>query len=282
MPLTFRKIFVLTTLLLLLAACSQNPPPASTTPPDASAPTAQPRSALKIEDVVFTHKLNDDMTPSDETDAFEPDQEVYMSVKLDGNPKKGLIAAAYSYNGQDIADAQVDLARARDDQGVIFVIGGNTYVGFTLSHETPFPPSPNYRVTLALDGEPAGEYAFTITPPEDAIPSRLITATLATDVKADSYEPYEPTDTFPADKQVFLAGRVELGKFSTLTARWYIDGKLDEAGTRIITASEDVPDTGFYFTYLPEDNWPEGKHKVVLSIDDEPAGEYEFTITPAP
>lgn len=279
MSIAFRKLFILTTLILLLAACSQYAPPASTEPRGVSA-AAPARGALTIQEVVFTHHLNDDMTPSDEADAFDPEQEVYMSVKLDGNPKKGVVSAAFYYGDQNIANAQVDLAQSRDDQGVIFVIGGDTYVGFTLSHDTPFPPSPNYRTTIALDGEPAGEYKFQVIPPADAIPSKLLSATLAQDVKADSYEPYHPTDTFPADEQVFLAGRVDLGRGSTLSAKWYIDGELDDNATRILTSTEDSPDVPFYFTYQPENNWPNGAHKVILFINDKQVGEYEFTIIP--
>ncbi len=257
-------------------------PPASVTPvPVTPTPTETPASGLTIKDVVFTHGLNEDMTPADTAESFTPEQEIYMSVKLDGNPKKGVISSRFFYNDQEIAEARVDLAQARDEQGVIFVIGGDTYVGFTLSHEAPFPVSANYRAALALDGEPAGEYSFRIAPPADAIPSRLLSATLATDVKAETYEPYKPTDAFPADQQVFLAGRVDLGNLSTLSAQWIIDGEVDEQGARTITANENIQDTPFYFSYLPEKGWPEGKHKVVLSIDDEPVGEYEFTIIPA-
>ena len=231
--------------------------------------------------MVFTHALDEDMTPTDVADSYTPEQEIYISVQLDGNPKEGIISSTFFYGDQEIADAQVDLAKARDEQGVIFVIGGDTYVGFTLSHDSPFPPSTHYRADIALDGELAGEYSFQVVPPEDAIPSKLLSATLSEDVNADTYEPYHPTDTFPADKPVFLAGRVDLGRGSTLGAEWYIDGALDDTATRILTSSEDSPDVPFYFTYLPENNWPEGKHKIILLLNDEPVGEYEFTIVAA-
>ena len=272
---------------LVLAACGgqESTPSAEKSSNDANAPSATTapteipaNSDLRIQDVVFTHALNEDMTPTDVADSYSPDQEIFISVKLDGNPKKGVVSATFFYGDQNIADAQVDLAQTRDEQGVIFVIGGDTYVGFTLSHDNPFPPSKNYRVALALDGEPAGEYEFQVAPPADAIPSKLLSATLAEDVNADTYEPYNPTDTFPADKPVFLAGRVDLGRGSTLGAEWYINGELDDNGTRILSSSEDSPDAPFYFTYQPENNWPEGAHKVILLINDEPVGEYEFTI----
>ncbi len=278
---------------VFLAACGGNqseptsppPSPQATTAAATASPTEPPPATeekasndLEIEDVVFTHALGEDMTPTDTAESFTPEQDVYVSVKLKGNPKEGVVGAVFKYHDTEIASTEIDLAQVRDEQGVIFVIGGNTYVGFTLSHENPFPPSDQYVAAISLDGEPAGEYSFQVTPPEDAIASKVLSATLAEDVDADTYEPYQPTDAFPADKQVFLAGRVDLGRLSTLSARWFIDGELDENGTRVITASENIEDTPFYFTYLPEDNWPVGKHKVVLYINDEPVGEYEFTI----
>ncbi len=281
-------------LVVLLAACGgQKPaatkaPAADASPPAATvAPTAAPATEvptqgdLTIKKVVFSHGLNENMTPTDEAESYTPDQEVYVSVQLDGNPKEGVVSANYYYGDQQIADAQVDLAQSRDEQGVIFVVGGDTFAGFTLSHDNPLPPSKNYRVDLFLNGEPAGQYNFEVTQPEGSMPSKLLSATLATDVKADTYEPYEPTDTFPANKPVFLAGRADLGNGSTLAAQWFINGELDDEGTRVFSITEDTPDVPFYFNYLPANGWPEGTHKVILYINDEPVGEYDFTIVAA-
>lgn len=279
MPFSFRPMLFL--LLISLVACS-SPAPATPVAPTATAipPTASPQPGPQIEEAVFTHALAENMTPTDVAEAYTPEQDVYLSIKLAGNPKEGVVGARFFYRDQPIAETEVDLAQARDENGVIFSLGGNTYVGITLSHEQPFPPSRRYQARISVDGTPAGDYDFQVIPPADALPSHLLSATLAEDVVAKSYEPYHPTDAFPADKAVFLAGRVDLGRFSTLSARWYIDGKLDDNATRIITASEDITDTPFYFTYLPQNNWPTGEQKVVLAINDEPVGEYVFTIHP--
>jgi hypothetical protein len=296
---SYRLVIAALLLVLVLAACGGSQPaatsesspsdqsaqPATAEPTEAPAATESPaatetpaESALKIQDVVFTHALGEDMTPTDVAESYTPEQDIFVSVKLDGNPKEGVVSATFYYGDQNIADAQVDLAQARDGQGIIFVIGGDTFVGFTLSHDNLLPVSANYGVALALDGEPAGKYDFAVTQPEGSIPSKLLSATLAQDVNADTYEPYNPTDTFPADRQVFLAGRADLGQYGNLAARWFINGELDGNGTRIVTTSEDSPDVPFYFSYLPEGNWPEGQHKVILYINDDPVGEYEFTV----
>jgi hypothetical protein len=289
----YRLIAAVLFLALMLIACDNNqlatlPESATSNQPIESATsgsTESPaatkpldRGKLKIKEVTFTHALNEDMTPADVAETFTPDQDIFISVKLNGTPKEGVVSATFYYGNQLIADARVDLAKTRDEQGVIFVLGGDTFVGFTLSHNTPFPPSNNYRAEIALNGAPAEKYNFQVVPPTDAIPSKLLSATLSEDVQADTYEPYHPTSTFPADKAVFLAGRVDLGRGSTLAAEWYINGELDEAATRVLSSSEDAPDVPFYFTYLPKGNWPIGTHKIILLINDEPAGEYKFTI----
>lgn len=244
-------------------------------------PTATKASSadLKIMDVTYAHGLNEDMTPTEQADAYTPEQPVYVSVKLDGNPKKGVISAKFYYKDQDIADAEIDLAQSRKDQGVIFVVGGNTYVGFTLDHENPFPISENYHTDLSLNGEPAGRYAFKVIPPDDATPSKVLSATLANNVTDDDYKPIEPTDTFAPDKEIFLAGRVTLGTLSSISASWIVNGEEDPEGARSVTANEDVEDVPFYFSYVPANGWPAGKQKVILYINDQPVGEYVFTIT---
>jgi len=251
---------------------------ATSTPEPEPTATKASSADLKIVNVTYAHGLNEDMTPTEQADAYTPEQPVYVSVKLDGNPKEGIITAKFLYKDQDIADTEIDLAQNRKEKGLIFVIGGDTYLGFTLDHENPFPISEDYHTDLFLNGDPAGRYAFKVIPPDDAIPSKVLSATLANNVTDDDYKPIEPADTFTTAKEVYIAGRIALGKFSSITAKWIINGEEDSKGERTVTAQENIEDAPFYFSYLPENGWPAGVQKVVLSINDQPVGEYTFTI----
>ncbi len=243
----------------------------------APTPVAEKPVALKILEVTFAHGLTEELTPIDPGNTFTPEETIYLSIKLKGNPRQGQVTTRFFYQDQEITSATVDLAQERKKQGLVFVIGGDTNVGFTLTHEKPFPISDLYRAEILLNGSSAGSYEFAIVPPPEAIPSRVLEATLARGA-TDDYQPIEPTDTFTPTEAVFLVGRADLGVFSTLEAHWYVSGQLDQAGTRTITTQENVEDTGFYFSYLPEQGWPEGEHKVVLLIDDREVASYSFTV----
>lgn len=52
---------------------------------------------------------------------------------------------------------------------------------------------------------------------------------------------------------------------------------MDDAGTRSLTAQENLQDVGFAFSYLPEGGWPVGEHWVVLIMNDREVGRYPFT-----
>ncbi|NOZ26605.1 MAG: hypothetical protein GXP39_00945 [Chloroflexi bacterium] len=307
------RMYLLTVFLALslafgLAACGGEEEPATPTPAPAGeaavqtpapeeeeivptpTPVAEEQTALKILEATFAHGLTEEFAPVNPGNTFTPEETIYLSIKLKGTPKGGQVTARFLYQDQEIASATVDLAEERKKQGLVFVIGGNTNVGFTLTHEKPFPISDLYRAEILLNGSPAGSYEFIIIPPPEAIPSQVRQAVLARGATED-FQPIEPTDTFTPTEEVFVVGRVDLGLHSTLEAHWYVSGQLDEAGTRTITAQENVEDTGFYFSYLPEQGWPEGEHKVVLLIDDREVATYTFTVraevepptpTPAP
>jgi hypothetical protein len=103
-------------------------------------------------------------------------------------------------------------------------------------------------------------------------------AGLAKGVDAD-YNPVEPATVFAPDEAVFLVGRGDLGVGTWLQAEWTVGGELDEAGTRSLTAEENLEDVPFSFSFLPEGGWPAGEHTVVLIMNDQEVGRYTFTVT---
>ncbi len=161
-------IFVLT-LAFLLAACggseatptATNPTTPSSTP---STDTSTDTSASKLEiiEATFAHGLDENMGPVDPGDTFKPDETIYLSIKLKGKPKEGVVTARFMYGDQEIAEASVDLAEAWAEEGLVFAIGGNAQVGFTLTHDNPFPPGDAYVAKVYLNGKPAGEHRFQV------------------------------------------------------------------------------------------------------------------------
>jgi len=126
-----------------------------------------------------------------------------------------------------------------------------------------------------------GSYPFRVVPPADAIPSQVRDATLARGADSD-YKPVEPTTTFAPDEEVYVVGQGDFGLYTWLQAEWYVSGQLDETGTRNITLQENVADTGFFFSFVPDEGWPVGEHEVVLTMNDQEVGRYNFTVEEAP
>jgi len=301
---TLRRLFPLPLLSILLlsfvlAACGGGktaptsapvatatplPPAATAAPAPTSTPAVQPSptpepptptAGIQVLDAVFAQGLNEDMQPENPGADFSPDETVYLSVKIKGRPKKGVVSAQFYWRDNAIATADVDLSDI--NSGVLFSVGEDTYAGYTLTHEQNFPISDHYHVTVLVNDQAVGDYTFHVIPPADAIPTQISNVTLARGTDAD-YNPVDPTTTFAPDDTVYLVGRGDLGLDTWLQADWYVDGKLDDAGTRSLTLQENASDTGFAFSYLPANGWPVGEHSVVLTMNDEEVGRYAFTV----
>jgi hypothetical protein len=241
------------------------PPPTDTPPP----------AGLEILEATFAHGLDDDGGPVDPGTEFTPDETVYLSLVAKGRPKEGIVSARFYMGEEALGEVELDLSDV--NEGVIFSFGENTYLNFWVSKDEGIPISEAYRADVTYDGEFIDSYTFSVAPPADAIPAVIQEVTLARDVD-DDYNPVQPTTTFAPDEEVFLVGRGDIGVYTWLRVTWYVDGELDEEGTRRFTATENKEDVGFFFSHLPEGNWPEGEHEVVLTVNDEEIGRYAFTI----
>jgi serine protease Do len=150
------------------------------------------------------------MEPISPGNEFGPDETVYLSVKLKGNPKEGVISARFYYKNQEITRASLDLAQSRED-GLVVVLGGNTLVGFTLSHDDPFPAGDEYEARLFVDDNAAGTYNFSVTGP-------AVAAALPTEPASDA----APTK---------VAELAELGAVSSLQAVKSATIQIEAAGS---------------------------------------------------
>lgn len=232
---------------------------------------------IKVLNATFAHGLADDMQPidADPEAAFTPDETVYLSIQIEGRPKSGIVRADFYWGDEFIAEAEVDLADVNSD--VIFSFGQDTYVGYNFSYDKGLYVSDRYRAEVFYDDEPLGVYAFKVVPPPDAIPSQVHEVILARGVD-DDYNPIYPTDIFYTDEKVYLIGNADFGLDTWIQADWFVNGKLDEAGTRSLTLSENADDVPFSFAYLPDYGWVTGTHTVTLTMNDVLVRTYPFTM----
>jgi hypothetical protein len=269
---------VLAVMVLLVStlACGSGsgvePTVAPTKPSPADTP---PPAGIEIRKAVLAHDIDDDHKPVNPDTEFTPDEKIWLSITLKGRPKKGVVSVQFYLHDDLLVEAEGDLADV--NSSVIFSIGEDTYLNFWLTGDDTLPISQAYRADVFCDGDLVDSYTFSVVPPEDAMPAVIHEVTLARGVD-DDYNPIEPSTTFAPDEEVFLVGRADIGLYTWLRVRWYVDGELDEAGTRRFTATENKADAGFFFSHLPEGNWPEGEHEVVLTVNDEEIGRYTFTV----
>lgn len=162
----------------------------------------EPQGPPKILDATFAHGLGDQMEPVDPGNQFEPGETVYLSVTLDGNPKQGVIGARFFLGDQEITEVSLDLAQLWDEEGLIFVVGGNTLVGFTLTPDSPFPVSQDYEARLYVNGSPAGTYGFEVTGPGGAVDALAPTQQQPQPTQSPEPEPTQAQEEIPASGAV--------------------------------------------------------------------------------
>jgi hypothetical protein len=275
---------VLILLLLAVTGCGGGEEPTPivivvTSAPTGTEPTTevvQPPADTGVEilEAVFAHGLGEEMQPVDPGSDFGPSDTVNLSLKIKGRPKEGVITARFYWYDAPISEASVDLADA--NSGVLFSIGEDTYAGYSLTPDQPFPISDQYSAQVFFDDQFVDTYRFHVVPPPDAIPSTVTSVTLARGA-TENYDPIEPTNEFSSTMEVFLVGEGDLGVSTWLQADVYINGEPYAEGTRSLTLQENIPDAGFVFSFLPEGGWPEGQHYVVLTMNDQEVGRYTFT-----
>jgi hypothetical protein len=234
-------------------------------------------SQVNIEEAVFSKSLDEQMKPGELTVNFYPDETVNLSIKVDGQPTKGVVKAVFKYRDTEVVVTTVDLGDA--ENGMATVVDGDTYIGFSLPHEEVLYISPNYHVDLFVDDKEAGQYPFSVIPPADAIPTIVKRTELAKGFTA-IMDPIDPTTVFKPDESVVYIGNGDFGKYSWLKTNWLVNGnQVVDVCSQVLTLKDNLATDRFYFTCPPPgEGWPVGTHKIVLTVDDEVADEIEFTV----
>jgi hypothetical protein len=113
-----------------------------------------------VKSVTFAEKLNESYQAVNPKTQFKPTDVIYVSVDVSGRPKTGLLTGKFFFGDQLITDATVDFATV--NSGVIVSLGEDTFVGFNLVGNQPWPVSKNYHFDLYLDGAKVGSYPYEV------------------------------------------------------------------------------------------------------------------------
>ncbi|MDX9954750.1 MAG: S16 family serine protease [Anaerolineae bacterium] len=154
----YRLITPILVLSLVLSGCG----PAKDPDVPVDTPVNTTTTDLEVLNVTYAQSLDEEMGPVNPTEKFAPEDSIYLSVQLKGNPTQGIVAARFFYGDQEITEVNLDLEEIHQEQGLIFSVGGNTQVGFTLTPTEPFPTGDTYVTKLYLNGKQAGSYPFAV------------------------------------------------------------------------------------------------------------------------
>ncbi len=236
--------------------------------------TAGPASAkgITISKATFAREVTSDFKAKGVTTKFRGNETVFLLLKVKGRPKSGKVAANWSFRGDAIGKADVDLSSV--NKGLLFSFGEDTYVkfNFTPSPKNPLPIGTSYQVKVTTDGKPAGTYPFEITPPATAIPSKITKTTLSKSETPTATATFAPTDT------VYLLFTGDFGLGTWVEAQWTINGKVAPDATRSLTLDENKKGVDGNFSLLPPGGWPKGKHSVTLTMNDRKIVTSSFTV----
>lgn len=295
------RLFAVAFLSVVLVACggggsgSATAVPEATEKPEATAatkPTRTPKpeptkapeanDEVNVVEAVFAKKLSENMEPEEKApgNAFTPEETIALSLKLAGRPKKGIVEATYFWGEDKIDSAKIDLSDING--GVVISVGENTFLGFTLAPSKPWPISKKYRIDVTLNDKPLDTYSYKVVA-EDGAPAANVNEAVLAGGADESFKAIDVATEFKPDKEIYLVGNADFSKGSWLRSEWYVDGKLDAAGTTLLgPVEEDKESTGFSMYYLPKGGWPMGDHEVALIMNDKEIERYRFTITDTP
>jgi hypothetical protein len=235
----------------------------------------EPFSAVAIDQAVFAHGFDADGEPLNPGNMYEPGETIYLHLRFKGKPKEGVITGRFYWRDQFIGEKSVDLSTI--NQGLNTALGQYIFANFYLSPNIPLPVGEGYRMEVFCGAEQLGTYLFYIKPPKGAIPSQVESVTLAKGTDAD-FNPVQATTTFYPMDRVYLVGMGDFGVGTWLYGEWYVNGRVDESGSRKVTLQDNAPDTGFSFSHLPAGGWPPGAHYAVLLMDGREIGRYAFYV----
>jgi hypothetical protein len=225
-------------------------------------PTAASAKDPKIAKATFAKSVTSDFEAKGVTTKFYGSDTVFLLLRFNGRPKSGKIESVWSFRGEEIGRATVDMAS--EDTFVKF--------NFTPAKDNPLPNGTSYAVKVNVNGKAAGTYPFQIIPPASALPSKVAKAFLSNAKDGAAVTTFKATDT------VYLDFVGDFGVTTWLEAQWTVNGKVDPKGTRSITLNEDAKATPGNFSFLPAGGWPKGKQSVSLYMNDVKVGSYSFTV----
>ena len=226
---------------------------------------------IKITKATFAREVTKDFKTNGETTVFDGKQTVNLLLRIKGRPKSGTVEGRWTFRGEEIDAASIDLASI--NKGVVFSFGEDTFVNLNFTPgPSGLPIGQSYFVNVRVNTAIAGRYQFSVAPPAGALASAVLKARLSNADGGPAKTTFAPTDT------VYLLFTGDFGIGTWVESNWTLNGKPDSSGTRSLQLKENKKAVDGNFLYLPKGGWPTGKHSVSLIMNDKLVGTYPFTV----
>jgi len=184
-----------------------------------------------IKSAVLCRDFTDDGEPVGVVEAYLPTDAFSLSLEMSKSPRDAEVTTTWFFRDRYLCHLPEPVAR-----------GEMGYLGFRLTQEYPWDMG-DYRVEIFVSGERVETLHFRVLPLEGAIPSRVISAVVASRLDAEG-RAVDPRIAFsPADSIRCVVG-ADLGVSSKIEVQWYAGERLLQQSHQT-SASSNV-ENGYY------------------------------------
>ena len=185
-----------------------------------------------VERAVLCRALSDDGEPVGPTETYQPADALCLSLKMEGSWRDAEVTTTWFFRNKYLSNLQEPVAR-----------GETGYLGFQLT-QGYFWEIGDYRVEVFVAGERIETLHFRVQPPEHAIPSRVLSAVVASNLD-DQGRAVNPGTSFSSSDSIRCVVWADLGVYSRLEVQWYAGDRLLEYSHQTHAVSSNV-ESGFY------------------------------------
>ena len=184
-----------------------------------------------IRSAVLCRDLTDDGEPVGVVEAFQPMDTFCLSLEMSGPPRDAEVTTTWFFRDRYLRHLPEPVARGE---------GGS--LGFQLTQGYPWDMG-DYRVEVFVAGERVETLHFRVSPPEDAIPSRVNSAVVASRLDEEG-RAVDPRTAFSPSDSIRCVVGADLGVYSKIEVQWYAGERLLQHSHQT-SASSNV-ENGYY------------------------------------
>jgi len=207
-----------------------------------------------IRSAILCRSLADDGEPVGVVEAYQPMDTFCLSLEMSGTPRDAEVTTTWFFRDRYLRHLLEPVAR-----------GEGGYLGFQLTQGYPWDIG-DYRVEVFVAGERVETLHFRVRPLEDAIPSRVISAVVASNLNEEG-RAGDPRTSFSVSDSILCVVRADLGVHSKLEVQWYAGERRLEHSHQTQTVSSNVENEYYHFFLDTGEELVPGEYRADVYVD---------------